>query len=171
LEQRRVAYQNPNEEEIMRLMYALVLLAGFALPVQADDAALKQEVDKMSDAYMESYNKHDPAGVAKLFSSNDYVYVSATSGVVTDMTTLLERVFKMVPDAKLDTKVEKVWMITPDVLAAQGTAKITGKNASTGAEINSDNLWTAVYVKELDHSGSVWKIRMLTGVLKPPPAK
>jgi uncharacterized protein (TIGR02246 family) len=150
---------------MIRMMFVFCMLVGLALPARADDPALKQDVDKLVVAYMENYNKHDPAGLAKLFSK-DHAYVS-TQGVSTDMEKAFEGAFKTMPDAKLDAKAEKVWQVAPDVVSAQGTAKVTGKNTTTGAEVNNDNLWTAVYVKE----DGVWKIKMLTAILKPPPAK
>lgn len=147
-----------------RLMLAFAMFIGMTMAVRADDAAAKKDVDQIVVAYMAAYNKHDPAGVAKLFAK-EYVYVVPAGPVQVDK--YLEAAFKAIPDAKLDAKADKAWMVTPDVLAAQGTANVKGKNTTTNMDVNADNFWTAIYIKE----DGVWKAKMLTVALKPPPAK
>ena len=66
----------------------------------------------------------------------------------------------------IEAKVDQVWTLGPDTGIGMGQASLTGKNQS-GAPIESSNFWTATYVKE-DRN---WKIRMLSGFPKAPPAK
>ena len=54
----------------MRLIYALVLLTGFALPARANDAALKKEVEQLANSYMACFDKKDPSCIAGLYTSD-----------------------------------------------------------------------------------------------------
>jgi ketosteroid isomerase-like protein len=67
---------------------------------------------------------------------------------------------------RLDVTTDQVSALGPDTAIATGKYKVTGKNQS-GAPTEAGGFWTATYVRE----GGKLKIRMLTGVPQPPPAK
>jgi len=148
------------------LAYAFALLCvivAVASPAFADDADLKKQVDQMATAYMENFNKQDAAGIAALFATNGIAV--NPSGPQTDLMKVAEGAFKA-GFTNIEAKVDQVWTVGPDTGIGMGQARLTGKNQS-GAPIEVTNFWTATYVRD----GGIWKIRMLSTIPKPPPAK
>jgi ketosteroid isomerase-like protein len=147
----------------MRLICALVLLAGLALPARADDAALKKEVEQVADAYQVCFNiKHDPACIAALYTSDGImVNPMGTTTPSKYYTGAFQTGF-----TKLDAKVKEVYPAGSEGAIAVGTYHVTGKDKDA-KELDAGGTWTAAYVKE----GGKLKVRMLTAVPKPEPAK
>src|SRR5262245_11815162 len=149
---------------IMRVASILsVVIVSLSAPAFADDADLKKQVDQIATAYVESFNKQDTAGIAALFATN--AIVVGPLGPQTDMTKPPENALKAGFN-HIEAKVDQVWTLSPDTAIGMGQSRYTGKNQS-GAPIEVANFWTATYVKE----GGKWKIRMLSGFPKAPPAK
>ena len=140
--------------------YALVLIATLATPTiaVAADEDLKQVVEKIGAAYVENFNKQDPAGIAALYA-NGGVLVTNT-GPHTDIAQYYEGAFKAGFDHE-ETTIDGVWPIGTDALLAMGQYHITGKSEA-GAPIEVSGFWTATDIRE---SGN-WKIRMLSGFPK-----
>jgi uncharacterized protein (TIGR02246 family) len=129
----------------------------------AADTTIKQEIEKIASAYVESFNKQDAAGIAALFAKGG-VLVNAT-GPHTDIEQSVQGVFKAGLDHH-EITVNEVWPLGPDTAISMGESRITGKNQS-GAPIENVVLWTAVDVREDGH----WKIRLLTALPKALPPK
>ena len=149
----------------MRVTYALCfLLTASALPAVAAEQDLKQEVEKITSAYAESFNKQDAAGIAALYATGGVQVNQA--GPTTDVAKRYEGVFKAGFNHN-DLTVSQVSPLGNDAAVSMGEYHLTGKNQS-GAPIEAAGIWTAVDVRE----GGTWKIRMLSAIPKPPqPAK
>jgi ketosteroid isomerase-like protein len=149
---------------IMRMASILsIILVSLSVPAFADDADLKKQVEQIRNAYVDSFNKQDAAGIAALFATN--AIVVGPLGPQPDVVKVAEGTFKAGFN-HIDAKVDQVWTLGPDTAIGMGEARLTGKNQS-GGPIENANFWTATYVKE----GGKWKIRMLSSIPKPPPAK
>jgi ketosteroid isomerase-like protein len=137
------------------------LLAVLSAPVAARD--LKQEVEKVSSAYAESFNKQDAAGIAALYAAGG-VQVNA-AGPRTDIAQAYEGLFKAGFNHN-EIKVDQVSPLAANAALGIGEYHITGKNQG-GEPVEVIGRWTAVYVS--DH-GKL-KIRMLSAFPKAPPPK
>src|SRR5262245_19674703 len=140
-----------------------IILVSFSAPAFADDADLKKQVDQIGTAYVESFNKQDVAGIAALFATN--AIVVNPLGAQTDIVKFVEGLFKAGVN-HIEAKVDQVWLLESDTGIGMGQAKYTGKSQS-GAPIEATNFWTATHVQD----GGKWKVRMLSGIPKPPPTK
>ena len=148
----------------MRLIYALVLLTGFALPARADDAALKKEVEQLANSYMACFDKKDPSCIAGLYTSDGIMINAAgvhNKGPLDVYPGLFQAGF-----TKLEATTTQAHALGADAAIATGTYHITGKDPK-GMDLVADGTWAATYVRD----GGKLKVRMLTGVPKPPPAK
>jgi ketosteroid isomerase-like protein len=149
------------------LAYAYALLCvmvAVASPGFADDEAdLMKQMDQFNTAYVEGFNKRDAAAMVANYATNAIVVTSR--GPQRDMIKFAENVLKAGFD-HAEVQVDKVWLLGPETAIGMGQSRYTGKNQS-GAPIEAAGFWTATYVKE----DGKWKIRMLTGVPKPPPSK
>jgi len=136
-----------------------IMIVALSAPAFADDGDLKKQMEQLSSAYIESFNKQDAAGVAALFASRAII-VAPSSGARTD----IEQYFKDMFKADINRGEISVDQISPlGADTALGTGKYRMKN-----QIEIAGLWTATYVRE----GGKWKIRMLSAIpQQPPPAK
>jgi ketosteroid isomerase-like protein len=134
-----------------------IVIVSLSAPVFAQDASLKKQVDQLNSAYIESFNKHDAAGVAAFFAS-DALIVAPSSGPQSDV----EQYFKNMFNAGIyrgESTVDQIAPLGADT--AVGTGKYRMNNRIEG-------LWTATYVRE----GGEWKFRMLSAIpQQPAPAK
>jgi ketosteroid isomerase-like protein len=126
-------------------------------PTAAADADLKQEVEKISSAYMESFNKQDAAGIAALYATGGVLVTPR--GPHADIAEFYQGVFKAGLDHDEGT-IDQVWPLGSDAVLAMGEYRITGRNQG-GAPLEVGR-WTAVYVRE---SGKL-KVRMLSAFPK-----
>jgi uncharacterized protein (TIGR02246 family) len=138
-----------------------IMIVALSAPAFADDADLKKQVDQINSTYVESFNKQDAADVAALFATGG-IFVNQF-GPRTDIAQAVEGTFKAGFD-HMESKVDQVWPLGSDTALGMGHSGFTGKNQS-GASIEFAAFWTATYVRE----GGKWKIRMLSGITKPPP--
>src|ERR1700692_3062695 len=129
-----------------KMSYAFVLIATLAAPTIAfaADKNLKQVVEKLASAYMDNFNKQNPAGIAALFA-NGGVLVTNT-GPHADIAQYYEGAFKAGLDHN-ETTVDQVQPLGADALIATGEYHITGKSSS-GAPIEVNGFWTGVDVRE-----------------------
>jgi uncharacterized protein (TIGR02246 family) len=148
-----------------KMSYAFGLIAMLAAPTiaVAADENLKQVVEKLASAYMDNFNKQNPAGIAALFA-NGGVLVTNT-GPHADIAQYYEGAFKVGLNHN-ETTVDQVQPLGPDALIATGEYHITGKSSSD-APIEVNGFWTGVDVRE----GGSWKVKMLSGFPKAPPPK
>jgi ketosteroid isomerase-like protein len=145
----------------MRMSYVLCfLMAALSAPAGAGD--LKQEVDKITSAYAEAFNKQNGPGIAALYVSGGML-VNAT-GPHTDIAEFYGGLFKAGFDHN-EATVDQVSPLGADTAIGLGEYHITGKNQS-GAPVEVVGRWTAVYVLE----GGNWKVRMLSAFPKALPA-
>jgi ketosteroid isomerase-like protein len=142
----------------MRISCVLCFLL-FSMPAVAADDRLKQEMDKVSAAYGESFNRQDGAGIAALYA-NGGIHVNP-AGPRTDIARFFETAFKAGLDHE-DLTVNEAWALGADTALSMGEYHITGKNQG-GAPIELAGLWTATDVRE----GGKWKIRMMTAIPEP----
>jgi uncharacterized protein (TIGR02246 family) len=140
------------------------IIVSLAVPAFADELAdLKKATDQFDSIYLEGFNKRDAAVMASHFTAN--AVLVTPRGVQTDVRKAFEGVLKAGFD-HAEVQTDQFWSLGPHTAIGTGRSHYTGKNQS-GAAIDSSNLWTATYVKE----DGKWKIRMLTGIPKAPPAK
>jgi ketosteroid isomerase-like protein len=142
----------------MRMSCVLCFLL-FSVPAVAADSRLKQELDKVSGAYGESFSRQDGAGIAALYAPGG-IHVNP-AGPRTDIAQLYEAAFKAGLN-HADYTVNEVWALGADTALAMGEYHITGKNQGDGP-IELAGLWTATDVRE----GGKWKIRMMTAIPEP----
>jgi Domain of unknown function (DUF4440) len=109
------------------------------------------------------WSKMTALGIAALFASGG-VLVNP-SGTHTDIAKVYDAAFKAGFNHH-EVEVQSVSPLGADAALAIGTFHATGKSDS-GAPLDVSSVWTATDVRE----GGVWKVRMLTGFPKPPPAK
>jgi ketosteroid isomerase-like protein len=146
----------------MRLASILsIVIVALSAPAFAEDADLRKQVDQISSAFAESFDKQDAAGLAALFAT-DYIIVNQF-GPRKDVAQLVEGTRKAGFDHE-EISVDQVWPLGSDTALGTGQVRFTGKNQS-GASIEAAAFWTATYVRE----GGKWKVRMLTASPKPPP--
>jgi uncharacterized protein (TIGR02246 family) len=151
----------------IRPLYIFLFMSALVTPSFAADAddKLKQEIEKLGTSFAASFNNHDSAGIAALFASDAVLVNVAGMHPRADIAKVYDGQFKAGFD-HFETVVQSVSPLGPDAALAFGTFHETGKS-ETGAPLNAMGVWTATDVRE----GGMWKIRMLTGVLKPPPPK
>lgn len=149
----------------MRMAFILsIIIVSFAVPAFAgDEADLKKATGQFDATYLEGFNKRDAAVMATHFTT-DAVVVTPW-GLQPDVRKLFEAVLKAGFD-HAEVQTDQFWSLGPDTAIGMGQSHYTGKNQS-GAAIESSNFFTATYVKQ----DGKWKIRMLTGLPKAPPAK
>jgi ketosteroid isomerase-like protein len=149
----------------MRISYPLCfMLAAFSMPALAGDVDLKQEVEKIGAAYVESFNKHDPAGIAALYATGGLLVNPA--GPHADIAEFYQGAFKSGFDHE-EVTLDQAWPMGNDSAVAIGEYHIMGKKPN-GEPLEIIGRWTAAYVPE----GGKLKIRMLSAFPKaPPPSK
>ena len=151
----------------MRLPFILCFMfAILCTPViAADDQSAKQEVDKITTAFKESFDKQNSAGISALFTK-DGVLVNPT-GRHADVAQVYDGIFKAGVN-QLQVTVDEATTVDPDIdtMVAIGDWQTSGKNAS-GEAIGDSGHWTATHLRD----GGAWKIRMLTAFPKAPPPK
>jgi ketosteroid isomerase-like protein len=149
----------------MRISYFLCfLLPSFSIPALAADVDFKQEVGKIGAAYVESFNKHDGAGIAALYAIGGVLVNPA--GPHADIAEYYQGAFKSGLDHE-EVTVDQAWPLGTDTAVAIGEYHITGKKQN-GEPLEIIGRWTAAYVPE----GGKLKIKMLSAFPKaPPPSK
>jgi ketosteroid isomerase-like protein len=150
------------KEDAVRFSYILCfLLAAFSVSAAAADP--KQEVEKITSAYADSFNKQNAAGIAALYTSGGAL-VNPT-GPHTDIAEFYKGLFKAGFDHN-EIAVDQVWSLGTDTALGLGEYHLTGKNQA-GEPVEVVGRYTAVYVPE----GGKLKIRMLSAFPKAPPPK
>lgn len=148
---------------MLRTYFSCLLVAAFSLSAMAADGDPKQKVEAVASEYAASFNKQDGAGIAALFAVGG-IHVNP-AGPRSDIAELYQGAFKAGFDHE-EITVEQAWPLGSDMALAIGGYRLTGKSQS-GAPIEIGGIWTATYVTE---SGKL-KIRLLSAMPKPPPAK
>ena len=144
--------------------YALLcVIVALAAPALADDADLKKQADQIASVYVEGYKKQDAAMIAAQFASGGILVNPAAAR--TDIAQAYDSIFKAGFN-QFEAKVDQVWPLGPDTALGVGTYRATGKNQN-GVPIENAGRWSATYVRE----GGKLKIRMLSAMPLPPPAK
>lgn len=137
------------------------LLALIASPAFAND--IKEQAPKMRADYIDAYNRQDVAALSAAYAS-DAVIVNPAGAHPVDAK-LIEGWFKDGP-RRLDTTFDQGLPLGADAALGIGTLHVAGKNLK-GEPVDFKGRWTATYVRD---SGK-WKIRLLTVVPMPPPAR
>jgi uncharacterized protein (TIGR02246 family) len=148
---------------VVRLFSVLgVLFIGVNQPTNAaeNDSILKQEIEKLTLAYANSFNRQDASGIAAVFS-HDGIYLSS-AGARADIGNIYQNVWKAGFD-HIESTVESVWPLAEDIAVSAGGYRTTGKNKD-GAPIEIRGRWSAVDVR----MDGQWKIRMLSVMRQQP---
>jgi ketosteroid isomerase-like protein len=157
---RHGAIAHPQREgmEMKRSVFlALCIPFVFSAPASADD--MKQEVSKMISAYMDCFNKQDPACIAALYTKDGFLVNPAGKH---EVSVYYGNAFKAGLN-KLEIATDEVWQVDDNTPGAMGKFRATGKNAK-GEPMEVAGVWTAVYAKQ----DGIWKSRMLTVAPAPP---
>jgi ketosteroid isomerase-like protein len=139
----------------------MLLVAG-SLSAAADP---KQDAQKLIDSYTAAIAQKSAAAVAALYTK-DGAMVNA-AGVHTDITKYYETgPFKNGLE-KQEAKLNNVWPLNDNTVLWEGETNLFFGKTATSEATTVPIRWTAVLVKE----GDQMKIRMLTVLPKPTPAK
>src|SRR5215831_11651976 len=110
---------------------------------------LKQELVQVSNAYAESFNRQDAAGIAALFVDGG-VHVNE-AGPRNDIEQLYQAAFKAGSSNHMDASIDAVWSLGTDIATATGQVHMTGKDQS-GAAFERTRRSTGTYMRE----GGIW---------------
>ena len=146
----------------MKRSVLLALCIPFVFSASASAEDMKQEFSQMASAYMDCFNKQDPACIAALYTKDGFLVNPAGKH---EISVYYSNAFKAGLN-KLESTVDEVWQIDDDTPGAMGKFRVTGKN-DKGEPMDTAGDWTAAYVKQ----DGKWKARMLTAAPKPPEQK
>jgi uncharacterized protein (TIGR02246 family) len=138
------------ERSMKRISSVFSLLAASLALLAANRASGGQTEDeaairKSAASYTEAFNKHDAKGLAAHWSP-DAVYLNPISGEEAVGHDAIEKEFAAVLDqlkgAKLETKIDAVRFVSPNVAVENGKAIVTAAEGKP-----SESTYTAIYVK------------------------
>jgi uncharacterized protein (TIGR02246 family) len=122
-----------------------------SIPTSSTTAAVEKAVRETLVAYVEAYNKRDPARIVDLFTQDgslvdsDNVATRGREAIAREFTDA----FAEPSTYTLDGKTESVRLITPDVAQAEGTSRLVSPREATIAKR---------FVALLARKGDAWKI-------------
>lgn len=146
----------------MRPIPILAVLLGLIVsPAFAND--IKEQAPKLRTDYIDAYNRQDVAALTAFYAS-DALMVNPAGTHPIDAK-LIEGWFKDGP-RRTDTTFDQALPVGADAALGIGTVHVAGKTLK-GQPVDFKGRWTATYVRD----GGKWKIRLLTVVPMPPPAK
>ena len=125
--------------------------AAAAAPASATTAAVEKAVRETLVAYVEAYNKKDPARIIELFTQDgtlvdsDNVATRGREAIAQEFTDA----FAEPSTYTLDGKTERIRLITPDVAQAEGVSRLVSPKEATIANR---------FVALLARKGDAWKI-------------
>ena len=125
--------------------------AAAASPATTTTAAVEKAVRETLVAYIEAYNKKDPARIIELFTQDgtlvdsDNVATRGPEAIVQEFTAA----FAEPSTYTLDGKTERIRLITPDVAQAEGVSRLVSPKEATIANR---------FVALLARKGNAWKI-------------
>jgi uncharacterized protein (TIGR02246 family) len=145
-------------KQLLQSVLALSLgwLGGDALAGQADDeAAIRQSVE----SYTAAFNKQDAKTLAAHWSP-EAVYTNPVSGEQVTGRDAIEKqfaeIFTTLKGAKLESTVQSVRFVSPNVAVENGTAQVTGADGKpevstyTAVHVKRDGKWLLDRVTEED---------------------
>jgi len=142
------------------LSVALIALSILSPAFAQSDPNLRAEVERISAAHAENFNKQNAAGIAALYAKGATLVNAA--GVQTSIEDNFQNAFKAGFNHQ-EVTVGEVASIAPDIALGMGEYANSGQGQSGPLQVRGR--WTAVYLRE----GGIWKIRQLTAVTIPPP--
>jgi ketosteroid isomerase-like protein len=145
---------------IRSLSLVLITLSILSPAFAQSDQNLRADVERISAAHAENFNKQNAAGIAALYAKGATLVNAA--GVQTSIEENFQNAFKAGFNHQ-EVTVGEVASIAPDIALGMGEYANSGQGQSGPLQVRGR--WTAVYIRE----GGVWKIRQLTAVPIPPP--
>ena len=146
---------------MIRLLSLVLIALSILSPAFAQtDQNLRADVERISAAHAENFNKQNAAGIAALYAKGATLVNAA--GVQTSIEENFQNAFKTGFNHQ-EVTVGEVASIAPDIALGMGEYSNSGQGQSGPLQVRGR--WTAVYIRE----GAVWKIRQLTAVPIPPP--
>jgi len=145
---------------IRSLSLVLIALSILSPAFAQSDQNLRADVERISAAHAENFNKQNAAGIAALYAKGATLVNAA--GVQTSIEENFQNAFKA-GFTHQEVTVGEVASIAPDIALGMGEYANSGQGQSGPLQVRGR--WTAVYIRE----GGVWKIRQLTAVPIPPP--
>ena len=145
---------------IRSLSLVLIALSILSPAFAQTDQNLRADVERISAAHAENFNKQNAAGIAALYAKGATLVNAA--GVQTSIEENFQNAFKTGFNHQ-EVTVGEVASIAPDIALGIGEYANSGQGQSGPLQVRGR--WTAVYIRE----GGVWKIRQLTAVPIPPP--
>jgi uncharacterized protein (TIGR02246 family) len=122
-----------------------------SIPTSSTTAAVEKAVRETLVAYVEAYNKKDPARIVELFTQDgtlvdsDNVATRGREAIAQEFTDA----FAEPSTYTLDGKTERIRLITPDVAQAEGVSRLVSPKEATIA-----NRFVALLARQ----GDTWKI-------------
>jgi len=144
---------------IRSLSLVLIALSILSPAFAQTDQNLRADVERISAAHAENFNKQNAAGIAALYAKGATLVNAA--GVQTSIEDNFQNAFKAGFNHQ-EVTVGEVASIAPDIALGMGEYANSGQGQSGPLQVRGR--WTAVYIRE----GGVWKIRQLTAVPIPP---
>ena len=161
LEVGRVLCLSVRENLMLRPLSLLIIALSIMSPAFGQsDQNLRGEVEKISAAHTENFNKQNAAGIAALYAKGATLVNAA--GVQTSVEANFQNAFKLGFNRQ-EVNVGEVTSIAPDAAFAIGEYANSGQGQSGPLQVRGR--WTAVYIRQ----DGIWKIRLLTVVPIPPP--
>ena len=146
---------------IVSAVAAIGLLTSGAY-AEGVDQNTKQQIEQITSAYQEAWNKHDAAGIAALYAPDGVLVTQAPKVVKVgrqDIEQNYTNAFKVLPENRSNPVIQ-ISLLGPDAAFAVGEFHLSAEG-----DKRSDGHWTAAYTRE----GGKWRIRLLTAVPDQPP--
>jgi uncharacterized protein (TIGR02246 family) len=147
-----------------------IIAIGLATSASAQgvDQNTKQQIEQLTAAYHENWNKQDAAGIAALYKSDGVLVTSDVKAVSNGPAEIAEHykdVFKRGITHHDSATIDQMMPLGNNAVMLVGEYHLSGQGQS--GPIKADGHYTAVDVLE----GGAWKIRMLTATPTPPAAQ
>jgi uncharacterized protein (TIGR02246 family) len=134
---------------------------------QPVDQNTKQQIDSLYAAFHDSWNNHNAAGLAGLYTDDGILVTDRTGGAKKgrkEIEQYYTDAFERVSHHDSAT-VDELFPLGSNALITVGEYHLSGQGQN--GPIKADGHYTAVDVLE----GGAWKIRLLTATPNPPPAQ
>jgi uncharacterized protein (TIGR02246 family) len=133
---------------VLAVLAACVLIAPLALPAQGqvDEAAIRKNIE----LWVQSYNKHDAAPIAKMYTQ-DAMYFTPTGEMYTGPSGVqkyLEETWKQSPKVQIKVDTKQIRGLKPDVAVGHGTYELTNAMGPDGKPMTMKGPWVATFMMQ-----------------------
>ncbi|MBP1635741.1 MAG: hypothetical protein H6Q10_2315 [Acidobacteria bacterium] len=132
----------------LALLVACVLLVPIAAPAQGtgDEATIRKNVDM----WVQQYNTHDAAGLAKWYKA-DSVYLAPGGEIFIGPDAVqkyFEHSFQQSPKSQIAVQLTQLKFVRPDLAVGHGTFEVTNLVMKDGTPLPMKGPWVTTFVKQ-----------------------